>query len=188
MKKFISKIFYSLLACLMCTLVVFPVSAMEEEKPSLLETYSLTKIKEMILYNEGIHIQDVDIIEYSLIDGQIHFSFVNDEGSGFYIFDNSPPDNFELKSFRTYASAGDTAKAIVKAVISVGKKVCKVVKAIAGTNVCAKIGHALLQTMIPNVQYMAKSVMYKNPNCVPIHSYQCNSAPNIYWKTELVRV
>ena len=65
---------------------------------------------------------------------------------------------------------------------------CKLVKAISGENVCSKIGQTLLNSLVPNVKYKAVSTLKKNPNCVPAHSQQCNTYPNVYWVTTVTKM
>ncbi|MCG4879860.1 hypothetical protein L0P06_07275 [Amedibacillus dolichus] len=64
---------------------------------------------------------------------------------------------------------------------------CKMVQYGTGENMCAKVGLALLKSMVPNVRYKAISYLVKDPNCQPQNSQQCNMPPYAYWKTTVTR-
>lgn len=75
----------------------------------------------------------------------------------------------------------------ISEVFKVGRFVCTVVEAGTGDDMCAMIGQAMWETLVPNVRYKVESYLVKNPNCSPPHSQQCNLPPNVYWKTYVNR-
>ena len=136
---------------------------------------------------------NVEVLTTSNDDGVISVYVDNKDGS-FTIYStlsdeeqamfNAMPTN-KLRSigftvFKTLVN-------IVKVVVKAGKWICKIVKYITKENVCAKIGMEMLKSMVPEVEYVATSYLKKDPNCVPPHSAHCNSYPNAYWETKVVR-
>lgn len=77
---------------------------------------------------------------------------------------------------------------VVKAVVETTKMVCKMVEYGSGEDVCSTLSKEILNSLQPNVKYKAESFLHKNPNCLPAHSQQCNTYPNVYWKTVTTRV
>lgn len=50
------------------------------------------------------------------------------------------------------------------------------------------VWNQIKDSIIPQANYQLTRKLYKNPNCQPQPSYQCNSSPNVYWKSLLDRV
>ena len=71
---------------------------------------------------------------------------------------------------------------VVKTVVETTKMVD------SGEDVCSTLSKEILNSLQPNVKYKAESFLHKNPNCLPAHSQQCNTYPNVNWKTVTTRV
>lgn len=142
-------------------------------------TLDIERYKNIIYTNEGIIIDDDQIIDVVIEDGVVTLSVETTMGFDAYVFG--------LEG-ETGPSARIDIIGIIMKIKNGTQWVCKLVTAISGSNVCAKVGLAILNSMVPDVQYKAVSYFYKNPNCQPQHSYQCNSGGNAYWKTTVVRV
>ena len=71
---------------------------------------------------------------------------------------------------------------VVKTVVETTKMVD------SGEDVCSTLSKEILNFLQQNVKYRAEPFLHKNPNCLPAHSQQCNTYPNVNWKTVTTRV
>lgn len=131
------------------------------------------------LLNYSIENEVVTIVISDGNDGVISYrSLSNGEQEN---LQNIPQTRGIITEFLKYIWGG------ISKVYKVTKFVCKVVEVGTGDDVCGMIGQAMWETLVPNVRYKVESYLVKNPNCSPPHSQQCNTAPNVYWKTFVTR-
>lgn len=53
---------------------------------------------------------------------------------------------------------------------------------------CGYVLNQAIAGLIPSGKYKVSKYFYKDPNCVPPHSYMCNSAPYAYYKYEMIKI
>lgn len=184
------KILSFLVALSICTVSLLNFSSMtvaaQEPSPSddakIIQTF-IDGIEE----SENVTINENNLIDYTIEDEVITLVVAN-EVDGFTIY-RSLSDEEQLTGQPDAETRGiiKTIFGWIMKIYRAGRYVCSVVQYGTGEDMCGMIGAALLNTMVPNVRYKATSYLYKNPNCVPAHSQQCNTYPNVYWKTQVVR-
>lgn len=177
--------------------ISFSVTANADENQTAIEGVEITNtvehLKQLIFENEGVLINDEDIIGFDEKDGFIQLDIMTPTGFETYTFGlNETVPILGISPFSTKSIIGDVIRElieIVKTVYKAGKYICASVRIIKGGNVCQRIGAAILRSMVPNVEYRAVATFLKSPNCVPYYSYHCSTAAGgAYWKTSVVRV
>ena len=113
---------------------------------------------------------------------------VIDDGKDGFILYETPTNDEELNGDFNPQTKGviRTIIGIISAVYRGGKLVSTVVKNIQGSDICGAISKQILASLAVGKKYKATAYLYKNPNCQPMHSQQCNMYPNVYWKTTVV--
>lgn len=159
-----------------------------KESKEIADKQMLQIFIESIENSENKEIKESDILEY-IVEDEVISVLVSEKDGNFKLYRSLSPE--EQKTLQPSLKTKGVFKEIVGIVMKViqgGKTVCKLVKAISGENVCSKIGQTLLNSLVPNVKYKAVSTLKKNPNCVPAHSQQCNTYPNVYWVTTVTKM
>lgn len=180
-KKLLSLLLLSAIAIISFSV---PVKANQE---ALVDNEQVQIFIDGIESREGRTIQQSDLIEYSVEEnGVITLLIANGEDFSMY----RSLSNEEMKTMKPSEETRGILKTIwgfIKAVFRGGSIVCQMVQYGTGENMCAKVGLALLKSMVPNVRYKAISYLVKDPNCQPQNSQQCNMPPYAYWKTTVTR-